>query len=127
MSEKMYVIQETNFEYNDEYYYSSHHCSDDEPPGYAKKVFTSEGKARKVCDELNLKTLKKTNLGEYGEEVGMFLDDGWEDVVSKEFAEQLNDYHYEADWASLTDEQWVKLWPFVKVNFFQVYEVELVD
>ena len=126
MSETMYVIQETNFEYNDEYYYSSYQCNDDEPPGHAKKVFTSETAAREACDELNLSTLKKTNLGEYGEEVSCYLDEGYESVLGSKFSEDLEDCAYEADWSSLTNEQWLKLWPFVKLNFFQVYEVELV-
>lgn len=117
---KYYIIQENNFEYNDETYYRP-----DEGGGKPVNVFTDVEKAAEKCSELNCKEMSGRDIFNYGHDrvindTFMFVKE-FNKIFKKNITEDDLDYSFELP--KMTVKEWNKIKQFINLRFFEIVEV----
>lgn len=120
---KVYVIQETSFEYNDEVYHTGYSRAN---AGSPITAYASKAKADRECARLNIAKVRKENLSYYGygwgEVFGNIPEGLWNRVSD------IEDYYgWESFVATLTLEEIEALANGLATPFYSVYEVEVAD
>lgn len=117
---KIYVVVETEFEYNDEYY----RPQDGSTP---VKAYKKQEVADKVCLEKNIEWVSNTDLGNYGYSWREIFDDP--DTVFELTGIDVTNGIYETDLSSafndLSDEEKLLFLNALNIKPFKVIEVEL--
>lgn len=122
-----YLVLEVGYEYNDEYYSTGNYGTTYEAP---KKVYTDKKKAEKILKKKTYESLRGADLGRYGGDgLTGICKKGMEDEFEGTFKELFPDKKFE-EWEieipkEATDEQLSKLFEFLKLEFFELVEVEL--
>ena len=125
MSSKVYVVQEINYEYNDEIYHRGNYG---DSGGHPKKVFTSRADAQAAVDDLNFQTATSVELGSYGYEWVDIFHGEWMDLIPEELHEEFEKGPWHSPFHKLnpnTIRQLVE--NHLDLEFYSITEVELVD
>lgn len=120
----VYVIQETHFEYNDEYYHTGY----DGESGNPVCAFSNKEKAEAICFQKNLEQVKRLTGGDKWYTLSYYSDEGYSGVVKGDALEMLDNLGfdpYDDDWSSLTDEQRELIAANLQTPFYSVYELEI--
>ena len=110
---KLYIVLETSFEYNDEYYYTNTDA------GFPVKVFKNREDAENCQMDYNLKKLQTENIGSYDQNG---LLEQREDQLN-ELGCTINDYELVFP-KKLTKHVAKKILKLFNINFYTVREVE---
>lgn len=125
---KVYVVIESGWEYNDEYYHRA--CDGASNVGKPTRVFTERPKAAARARELNIKEIKGTELRSYaGNGIeDLILDDKDKELSTLLFGKPDHDW---GDWdpvsvpANITDEKAAEILDCLNISWFDIVEVEL--
>lgn len=124
--QKGYIVLEVGFEYNDEYYSTGNYGTTYEAP---KKVFLNEETAMTELRQKTFEKLRGEDLGGYGENglesiCKKNMQDEFSKICQEEFDIDTDEYYIEIP-KTATDEQLSKLVECLKINFFELIEVDL--
>lgn len=135
---KVYVVQQLNWQYNDEYFYRGYGEGDDE----AIKAFKDREKAeahRQEQEDATRDAWRELNPFEFGG-----IGEGFSSLSNEELGRQVEaigltppaEDHDFRDWCywweqvrtQLTEEQEARIWELTdRVRFYEVVEVEMED
>ena len=130
MGNKLYIVAELGYEYDDNNYYRGEGSG-----SIPRTAYRTEEKARKVCDELNLEEFKNLfdnrDIFNYGD-IDWILrnDDNTEALFSKYFGSTVDNWFSDADvdWViKPTDEDYKNLYDCFNISWFTVTSVLMED
>lgn len=131
MSNKLYIVSELGFEYDDNNYYREKGSG-----GYPRTAYSSEDKANQVCEELNLEEFKNLfsnrEIQNYGD-LGYMLDADNEKtnaVFNKYFGTDAGEWwdNQDVDWVVRpTEKSWAELYDCFDVSWYDVTSVKVGD
>lgn len=129
MSNKLYIVGELGYEYDDNNYYRGEGSG-----SYPRTAYRTEKKAREVCEELNLQEFKSLfksrDIQNYGD-LGYMLDADNENtnkVFNKYFGTGAGEWwdNSDVDWVvKPTEEAWEELYDCFNVSWYTVTSVTL--
>lgn len=122
-----YLVLEVGYEYNDEYYHAGSYGTTYEAP---ERVYMSKERAVEELKKRTMESLRGEDLGRYGGDgLTGICKKGMEDKFEETFKEMFPNKKFD-DWRieipkDATDEQLSRLIEFLKLEFFELVEVEL--
>lgn len=116
---KIFVVTETEYEYNDEYYYTNG------DGGEPVEAYTTKDKAETACVERCAELVRNTDLRYYGYSADNVMDVVKVAGVLGATVEQVNDCYDDETFRSLIKGKEVEVSKHLSITPFKVTEIEL--
>lgn len=122
-----YIVMQVGYEYNDEYYSTGNYGTTYEAP---EKVYTNKSRAEKILRKKTFEAMRGEDLGRYGGDgLRGICKKGMEDDFEAAYKELFPEKSFD-DWQieipkGATDAQLSRLFDLLKLEFFELIEVEL--